>query len=69
MLFRFNENSNPVAAQTTHNSTLEVAWTVLPVMILVIIAIPSFRLLTHQLVVPPADITLKVTGQQWYWTL
>ncbi|VTZ26351.1 putative cytochrome c oxidase subunit 2 (fragment) [Methylocella tundrae] len=40
----------------------------LPVMILVIIAIPSFRLLTHQLVVPPADITVKVTGKQWYWT-
>ena len=45
-----------------------MAWTVLPVMILVIIAIPSFRLLTHQLVVPPADITVKVTGQQWYWS-
>ncbi len=69
VIFRFNENRNPVAAQTTHNSTLEVAWTVLPVMILVIIAIPSFRLLTHQLVVPTPDITLKVTGKQWYWTL
>jgi cytochrome c oxidase subunit 2 len=68
VLIRFNEKNNPVAARTTHNSTLEVAWTVLPVMILVIIAIPSFRLLTHQLVVPPADITLKVTGKQWYWT-
>ncbi|VFU07451.1 Cytochrome c oxidase subunit 2 [Methylocella tundrae] len=68
VLIRFNEKNNPVAAQTTHNSTLEVAWTVLPVMILVIIAIPSFRLLTHQLVVPPADITVKVTGKQWYWT-
>ncbi len=69
VLLRFNETKNPVAAQTTHNSTLEVAWTVLPVMILVIIAIPSFRLLTHQLVVPTPDITLKVTGKQWYWTL
>ncbi len=68
VLIRFNEKNNPVPAQTTHNSTLEVAWTVLPVMILVVIAIPSFRLLTHQLVVPPADITLKVTGKQWYWT-
>lgn len=68
VIFRFNETKNPVPAQTTHNSTLEVAWTVLPVMILVIIAIPSFRLLTHQLVVPPADITVKVTGHQWYWS-
>jgi cytochrome c oxidase subunit 2 len=69
VLFKFHETKNPVPAQTTHNSTLEVAWTVLPVMILVIIAIPSFRLLTHQLVVPTPDITLKVTGKQWYWTL
>jgi cytochrome c oxidase subunit 2 len=69
VLIRFHEKNNPVAAQTTHNSTLEVAWTVLPVMILVIIAIPSFRLLTHQLVIPPVDITVKLTGKQWYWTL
>ncbi len=68
VLIRFNEAKNPVAAQTTHNSTLEVAWTVLPVMILVIIAIPSFRLLTHQLVVPTSDVTVKVTGKQWFWT-
>ncbi len=68
IVIRFRETKNPVAAQTTHNSALEVAWTVLPVMILVIIAIPSFRLLTHQLVVPPADMTLKVTGSQWFWT-
>ncbi|ACK50206.1 cytochrome c oxidase, subunit II [Methylocella silvestris BL2] len=65
---RYNENKNPVATTTTHNSLLEVAWTVLPVMILVIIAIPSFRLLTHQLVIPPADITVKATGKQWFWT-
>lgn len=68
VIFRFNEKANPVAAQTTHNSTLEVAWTVLPVMILVVIAIPSFRLLTHQIVAPQADLTVKVTGKQWYWT-
>jgi cytochrome c oxidase subunit II len=68
VIFRFNEKANPVPARTSHHSGLEVAWTVMPVMILVIIAIPSFRLLTHQLTIPPADITMKVTGKQWYWT-
>ncbi|WP_374309284.1 cytochrome c oxidase subunit II [Methylocella sp.] len=68
IILRYRESKNPVPTQTTHNSLLEVAWTVIPVMILVVIAIPSFRLLTHQLVVPPADITLKATGKQWFWT-
>ncbi len=68
VIIRFNEKANPTPSRTTHNSTLEVIWTVLPVMILVVIAIPSFRLLTHQVVVPPADVTVKVTGKQWYWT-
>ncbi|MCI0467339.1 MAG: cytochrome c oxidase subunit II [Beijerinckiaceae bacterium] len=67
-VFRFNEKANPAPARTTHHSGLEVAWTVVPVMILVVIAIPSFRLLTHQLELPQADVTLKVTGKQWYWT-
>jgi cytochrome c oxidase subunit 2 len=68
VIFRFNEKANPIPSRTTHHSLLEVAWTVLPVLILVVIAIPSFRLLTHQLIIPPADMTLKVTGKQWYWT-
>jgi cytochrome c oxidase subunit 2 len=68
VILRFNEKANPVPAQTSHHSGLEVAWTVMPVMILVVIAIPSFRLLTHQLTIPPADITVKATGKQWYWT-
>jgi cytochrome c oxidase subunit II len=68
VIFRFNEKANPVPAQTTHHSKLEVAWTVLPVMILVATTIPSFHLLTDQLVVPEADVRLKVTGKQWYWT-
>jgi cytochrome c oxidase subunit 2 len=68
VIFRFNEKANPNPTPTTHHSGLEVAWTVTPVMILVVIAIPSFRLLTHQLTMPPADITMKVTGKQWYWT-
>lgn len=68
VIFRFNEKVSPAPSRTTHNTTLEVAWTVLPVMILVVIAIPSFRLLTHQVNVPEADLTLKATGKQWYWT-
>jgi len=65
---RFNEKANPVPSQTTHHTGLEVAWTIIPVMILVIIAIPSFKLLTKEIVVPKADLTLKVTGKQWYWS-
>jgi len=68
VIFRFNEKANPTPSRTTHNSLLEVAWTVVPVLILVIIAIPSFRLLTHQLVIPKADMTVKVIGKQWYWS-
>jgi cytochrome c oxidase subunit 2 len=68
VMVRFNEKTNPEPQRLTHNTALEVAWTVLPVMILIVIAIPSFRLLTQQLVVPPADVTMKVTGKQWYWT-
>jgi len=64
---RFNERSNPVPSRTTHNTMLEVAWTIVPVLILVAIAIPSFRLLRQQLVVPPADVVVKATGYAWYW--
>ncbi len=67
-IFRFNERANPNPSRLTHHTGLEVAWTVVPVLILVVIAIPSFRLLTHQLVIPPADMTMKVTGHQWYWS-
>jgi cytochrome c oxidase subunit II len=68
IVLKFNEKANPVPSRTTHNSLLEVAWTIIPVLILVVIAIPSFRLLTKQLVLPDADITMKITGKQWYWT-
>jgi cytochrome c oxidase, subunit II len=64
---RFNERSNPVPSRTTHNTLLEVAWTIVPVLILVAIAIPSFRLLRQQLVVPQADMVVKATGYAWYW--
>jgi cytochrome c oxidase subunit II len=64
---RFNERKNPVPSQTTHNTLLEVAWTIVPVLILVAIAIPSFRLLRQQLVPPQADLVVKATGYSWYW--
>ncbi|WP_442881194.1 cytochrome c oxidase subunit II [Bosea sp. (in: a-proteobacteria)] len=66
--WRFNERRNPVPAKTTHHALLEVAWTIIPVLILVVVAIPSFRLLKLQLEIPQADITVKVTGKQWYWS-
>ncbi|MFT0860578.1 cytochrome c oxidase subunit II [Ancylobacter sp. G4_0304] len=65
---KFNEKANPVPSRTTHHTLIEVVWTVVPVLILVAIAIPSFRLLFLQLDVPKADLTIKVTGHQWYWS-
>ncbi|MGA0532322.1 cytochrome c oxidase subunit II [Hansschlegelia sp. KR7-227] len=64
---RFNEKANPVPSKTTHHTLLEVAWTIIPVLILVVIAIPSFRLLYAQYSPPPADLTIKVVGRQWNW--
>jgi cytochrome c oxidase subunit 2 len=68
IIFRFNSRANPTPSRTTHNTLLEVAWTIIPVAILVGIAIPSFKLLFFQLNTPPADLTVKATGKQWYWT-
>jgi cytochrome c oxidase subunit 2 len=65
---RFNARSNPVPSRTTHNTVIEVIWTVVPVLILVSIAVPSFRLLFLQLDVPAADLTIKATGKQWFWS-
>ena len=65
---RFNSAANPTPSRTTHHTLLEVAWTVVPIIILVAIALPSFRLLFLQLDVPQADLTVKATGKQWYWT-
>jgi cytochrome c oxidase subunit 2 len=67
VVWRFNEKANPTPSRTTHNTLIEVLWTVAPVIILVFIAVPSFRLLTMELVVPPADLTIKVTASQWHW--
>jgi cytochrome c oxidase subunit II len=68
VLFRFNAKRNPTPSRTTHNTVIEVIWTIVPVLILVSIAIPSFRLLYYADVVPEAEMTLKVTGHQWYWS-
>jgi cytochrome c oxidase subunit 2 len=68
VIVRFNARANPTPSRTTHNTLLEVLWTVIPVCILVLIAIPSFRLLFYQLNTPPADLTVKATGKQWFWT-
>ena len=65
---RFNAKSNPTPSRTTHHTGLEIAWTVVPVIILVLIAIPSFRLLFFQLNIPQADLTVKAIGKQWYWS-
>lgn len=64
---KFNEKANPNPSKTTHHVGLEVAWTLIPVLILVVIAIPSFRLLKQQVVPPQADLTIKATGHAWYW--
>jgi len=68
IIMKFNATANPTPSRTTHNTLLEVAWTVIPVVILVVIAIPSFRILFVQLNTPPADLTIKATGKQWYWS-
>jgi cytochrome c oxidase subunit 2 len=68
VVVKFNAKANPVPSRTTHNTLIEVAWTLLPVLILVSIAVPSFRLLFLELDIPKADLTIKATGKQWYWS-
>jgi cytochrome c oxidase subunit 2 len=68
VIVKFNARSNPTPSRTTHNTLLEVAWTLIPVLILVTIAVPSFRILFFQLNTPPADLTVKATGKQWFWS-
>jgi cytochrome c oxidase subunit 2 len=68
IVVKFNAKANPVPSRTTHNTLIEVAWTLIPVLILVGIAVPSFRLLFLQLDIPKADLTIKATGKQWYWS-
>jgi len=67
VIFRYRRAANPVASRTSHNTVVEVIWTVVPVLILVWIAVPSFRLLANQYEPPKAGLTIKATGHQWYW--
>jgi cytochrome c oxidase subunit 2 len=67
VMWRFNEKSNPVPSKTHENTLLEIVWTAIPCLILIGIAFPSMRLLEHQVVVPEANVTIKVTGEQWFW--
>jgi cytochrome c oxidase subunit 2 len=67
-MMRFRRGANPTPSRNSHNTLLEVVWTLVPVLILVGIAIPSIRLLAAQYSPPPADLTIKVVGHQWYWT-
>jgi cytochrome c oxidase subunit 2 len=68
VITRFNARANPASSRTTHNTLIEVAWTIVPIIILLIIAVPSFKLLFFQLNIPAADLTVKATGKQWYWS-
>jgi len=68
VILRFRRSANPVPSKTSHNTLIEVIWTLLPVLILVAIAIPSFKLLYLQDKVHEADLTIKATGSQWYWS-
>jgi len=68
VILRYRRAANPVPSRTTHNTLVEVIWTLVPVLILIIIAVPSIRLLANQYSPPAADLTVKVIGNQWYWT-
>lgn len=68
VMFKFSAKNNPVPSKTSHNTLVEVAWTVVPIMILVVIAVPSFKILYDQERIPEkVDLTFKATGYQWYW--
>ena len=67
VIFKFNRKANPEPAKWTHNTLIEVVWTAVPVIILIVIAIPSLKLLFLQLDVPEPDLTIKAVGNQWYW--
>jgi cytochrome c oxidase subunit 2 len=68
VMIRFHHRRHPIPTRTSHNAVIEILWTVIPVLILVIIAIPSFKLMYYMDRAPDAEMTIKVTGKQWYWT-
>ncbi|MEP0232775.1 cytochrome c oxidase subunit II [Roseibium sp.] len=67
VMVKFNSKANPVPSRTSHNTMIEVVWTIAPILILVVIAVPSFRLLYKELEIPEYDMTVKAIGYQWYW--
>ena len=67
VVWRYRASKNPVASRVSHHTALEIAWTVIPALVLIVIAIPSFRLIYFEDRTNAADMTLKVTGHQWYW--
>src|SRR5471032_2027637 len=68
IVVKFRAGANPVPSKVHHNTLLEVAWTLIPVIILVIIAVPSFRLLYFEAEIPKPDLTIKAIGKQWFWS-
>jgi cytochrome c oxidase subunit II len=68
VILRYRSSANPTPSKTHHNTVIEIVWTLLPVLILLCIAVPSIKLLAHQYSPPKADLTVKVIGNQWYWT-
>lgn len=68
VMVRFNAKANPVPSKTSHNTTIEVVWTVVPILILLVIAVPSFRLLYEEQTIPEPDLVVKATGNKWYWS-
>ena len=68
IMVRYNARSNPTPSKVSHNTLLEVAWTIIPVIILVVIAIRSFKLLYFEALIPQPDLTIEAIGHQWYWS-
>ena len=68
IIIRYNQRRNPVPGKASHNTVLEVVWTIVPVIILVVIAIPSFKLLYYEADIPKPDLTIRAIGKQWFWT-
>jgi len=68
IMVRYNTRANPVPSKTAHNTVIEVVWTIVPVIILVIVAIPSFKLLYYEAAIPTPDVKIKAIGKQWFWS-
>ena len=68
IMVKYRADNNPVPSKVHHNTLLEVAWTLIPVIILVFIAVPSFRLLYFEATIPKPDVTIKAIGKQWFWS-